>query len=178
MLSFVLTCVAFYKAVIQGAYWGIALHTVSEINNESYVYYSSSDESEVCEKRSTKSSINDNNFRKGYMYNKDLYFKERKNVSLQNPEISNYSLSSQPYSKRGTHSQKNHDNQSQILENGEYQKDISFSSSKSKERKREIQINEQVLLGMGSGGTCVFLGQFHGREVAVKRMVHQHSEIA
>ena len=110
LISFVLICVAFYKAVIQGAYWGVALHTVSEINNESYVYYSSSDESEVCEKRSTKSSINDNNFRKGQMYGKELFIKERRNVSLQNPETSNYSLSSQPYSKRGTMSQKPHDN--------------------------------------------------------------------
>jgi len=46
------------------------------------------------------------------------------------------------------------------------------------EKKKVIEINEMKLLGKGSGGTCVFEGRFHGRNVAVKRMLHQHSEVA
>ena len=34
------------------------------------------------------------------------------------------------------------------------------------------------MLGKGSGGTCVFEGKLHGRDVAVKRMLVQHSEVA
>lgn len=37
---------------------------------------------------------------------------------------------------------------------------------------KEIEINEEKLLGKGSGGTCVFEGRLHGRIVAVKRMLH------
>lgn len=33
-------------------------------------------------------------------------------------------------------------------------------------------------MGKGSGGTCVFQGKLHGRDVAVKRMLIQHSEVA
>lgn len=35
-----------------------------------------------------------------------------------------------------------------------------------------------MILGKGSGGTCVFQGKLNGREVAVKRMLVQHSEVA
>lgn len=42
----------------------------------------------------------------------------------------------------------------------------------------QIVVYEDLLLGKGSGGTCVFEGKLHGRIVAVKRMLHQHSEIA
>ena len=34
------------------------------------------------------------------------------------------------------------------------------------------------ILGKGSGGTCVFQGYLNGREVAVKRMLIEHSEVA
>ena len=34
------------------------------------------------------------------------------------------------------------------------------------------------MLGKGSGGTCVFEGRLKGREVAVKRMLHEHQTIA
>ena len=34
-----------------------------------------------------------------------------------------------------------------------------------------ITFDETKLLGKGSGGTCVFEGRLHGRQVAVKRML-------
>jgi len=43
---------------------------------------------------------------------------------------------------------------------------------------REIIVNENKLLGKGSGGTCVFEGKLRGRTVAVKRLLHQHSAVA
>ena len=46
------------------------------------------------------------------------------------------------------------------------------------EDKRKIKVYEKKLLGIGSGGTCVFEGKLNGRLVAVKRMLHQHSAIA
>lgn len=36
----------------------------------------------------------------------------------------------------------------------------------------QIVVYEDLLLGKGSGGTCVFEGKLHGRIVAVKRMLH------
>ncbi|KAI1814665.1 hypothetical protein GGS20DRAFT_397564 [Poronia punctata] len=41
-----------------------------------------------------------------------------------------------------------------------------------------IQVNQDCQLGMGSNGTVVFSGKFHGREVAVKRMLTQFWDIA
>ena len=41
-----------------------------------------------------------------------------------------------------------------------------------------ITIDESKLLGKGSGGTCVFEGKLHGRQVAVKRMLRQHQDVA
>lgn len=40
----------------------------------------------------------------------------------------------------------------------------------------EVDLNEQ--LGMGSNGTVVFPGTFHGREIAVKRMLHEFNDLA
>ncbi|KAJ1327405.1 serine/threonine-protein kinase/endoribonuclease IRE1 [Microdochium nivale] len=42
----------------------------------------------------------------------------------------------------------------------------------------DIEVNQDVELGMGSNGTIVFSGKFHGRDVAVKRMLTQFWEIA
>ncbi|KXJ85913.1 hypothetical protein Micbo1qcDRAFT_190755 [Microdochium bolleyi] len=42
----------------------------------------------------------------------------------------------------------------------------------------DIEVNQDEQLGMGSNGTVVFSGKFHGREVAVKRMLTQFWEIA
>jgi hypothetical protein len=36
VILFVLWCTATYKALIQGNYWGFAVHPVSEIYNDSY----------------------------------------------------------------------------------------------------------------------------------------------
>jgi len=44
-ILFVLVSTAWYKTVINGHYFGVALHAVGEMNNESYSYWSS-DESE------------------------------------------------------------------------------------------------------------------------------------
>ncbi|KAI1454288.1 hypothetical protein F4805DRAFT_329959 [Annulohypoxylon moriforme] len=41
-----------------------------------------------------------------------------------------------------------------------------------------IEVNQDVQLGMGSNGTIVFAGKFHGRDVAVKRMLTQFWDIA
>ena len=41
VILFVLWCTFTYKALIQGNYWGFAVHSVSEINNDSYSYTSS-----------------------------------------------------------------------------------------------------------------------------------------
>ncbi|KAI0871991.1 hypothetical protein GGS24DRAFT_491806 [Hypoxylon argillaceum] len=41
-----------------------------------------------------------------------------------------------------------------------------------------IEVNQDNQLGMGSNGTVVFAGKFHGRDVAVKRMLTQFWEIA
>ncbi|KAI3322136.1 hypothetical protein HD806DRAFT_523524 [Xylariaceae sp. AK1471] len=41
-----------------------------------------------------------------------------------------------------------------------------------------IEVNQDYQLGMGSNGTVVFAGKFHGRDVAVKRMLTQFWEIA
>lgn len=41
-----------------------------------------------------------------------------------------------------------------------------------------IEVNQDEQLGMGSNGTVVFAGKFHGRDVAVKRMLTQFWEIA
>jgi serine/threonine-protein kinase/endoribonuclease IRE1 len=41
-----------------------------------------------------------------------------------------------------------------------------------------IEVNQDCQLGMGSNGTVVFAGKFHGRDVAVKRMLTQFWEIA
>lgn len=46
IILFVLISAAWYKAVIQGAYWGEAMHVVGEAFNESYNYYSSDDDTE------------------------------------------------------------------------------------------------------------------------------------
>ena len=43
---------------------------------------------------------------------------------------------------------------------------------------RQIQFDMTKILGKGSGGTCVFQGYLNGREVAVKRMLIEHSEVA
>jgi len=42
----------------------------------------------------------------------------------------------------------------------------------------KIDFDENKLLGKGSGGTCVFEGHLHGRQVAVKRMLRQHQAVA
>ncbi|KAH9897357.1 hypothetical protein F4778DRAFT_782944 [Xylariomycetidae sp. FL2044] len=41
-----------------------------------------------------------------------------------------------------------------------------------------IEVNQDEQLGMGSNGTVVFAGKFHGRDVAVKRMLTQFWDIA
>ncbi|KAI0146821.1 hypothetical protein GGR57DRAFT_282706 [Xylariaceae sp. FL1272] len=41
-----------------------------------------------------------------------------------------------------------------------------------------IEVNQDCQLGMGSNGTVVFAGKFHGRDVAVKRMLTQFWDIA
>ncbi|KAI1437589.1 hypothetical protein GGR50DRAFT_644457 [Xylaria sp. CBS 124048] len=41
-----------------------------------------------------------------------------------------------------------------------------------------IEVNQNCQLGMGSNGTVVFAGKFHGRDVAVKRMLTQFWDIA
>ncbi|KAI0523929.1 hypothetical protein F5B22DRAFT_633983 [Xylaria bambusicola] len=41
-----------------------------------------------------------------------------------------------------------------------------------------IEVNQEMQLGMGSNGTIVFAGKFHGRDVAVKRMLTQFWDIA
>lgn len=41
-----------------------------------------------------------------------------------------------------------------------------------------IEVNQDYQLGMGSNGTVVFAGKFHGRDVAVKRMLTQFWDIA
>jgi serine/threonine-protein kinase/endoribonuclease IRE1 len=41
-----------------------------------------------------------------------------------------------------------------------------------------IEVNQDEQLGMGSNGTVVFSGKFHGRDVAVKRMLTQFWDIA
>ncbi|KAI1746999.1 hypothetical protein F4782DRAFT_552612 [Xylaria castorea] len=41
-----------------------------------------------------------------------------------------------------------------------------------------IEVNQDNQLGMGSNGTVVFAGKFHGRDVAVKRMLTQFWDIA
>ncbi|KAI1491629.1 hypothetical protein F5X96DRAFT_460897 [Biscogniauxia mediterranea] len=41
-----------------------------------------------------------------------------------------------------------------------------------------IEVNQEEQLGMGSNGTVVFAGKFHGRDVAVKRMLTQFWDIA
>lgn len=43
VILFVLWCTFTYKAFIQGNYWGFAVHSVSEIQNDSYSYHSSED---------------------------------------------------------------------------------------------------------------------------------------
>ncbi|ETS88280.1 hypothetical protein PFICI_02108 [Pestalotiopsis fici W106-1] len=40
----------------------------------------------------------------------------------------------------------------------------------------KVDLDEQ--LGMGSNGTVVFPGTFHGREIAVKRMLHEFNDLA
>lgn len=42
----------------------------------------------------------------------------------------------------------------------------------------DIEVNQDEQLGMGSNGTVVYSGKFHGRDVAVKRMLTQFWEIA
>lgn len=56
VIFFTLLCTAWYKTVINGAYWGEAMHVVGEAYNESYNYYSSDDESDNFNKLSNTSS--------------------------------------------------------------------------------------------------------------------------
>ena len=56
-ISFVLVCTIWYKTVINGAYWGIALHAVDEPHNDSYNYCSSDNESEKEDESITSSSL-------------------------------------------------------------------------------------------------------------------------
>ncbi|KAI1841148.1 hypothetical protein JX266_012683 [Neoarthrinium moseri] len=41
-----------------------------------------------------------------------------------------------------------------------------------------LRVNLDEQLGMGSNGTVVFPGSFHGREIAVKRMLHEFNDLA
>lgn len=41
-----------------------------------------------------------------------------------------------------------------------------------------LQVNLDEQLGMGSNGTVVFPGTFYGREIAVKRMLHEFNDLA
>lgn len=41
-----------------------------------------------------------------------------------------------------------------------------------------LKISSEVILGQGSGGTIVFAGVFEGRDVAIKRMLGQYSQLA
>jgi hypothetical protein len=54
VIAFVLICVGAYKTLIQGAFFGVAINPVSEVNNESYTYWSSEDESESEEEDSSQ----------------------------------------------------------------------------------------------------------------------------
>ncbi|KAK3115835.1 bifunctional endoribonuclease/protein kinase ire1 [Teratosphaeriaceae sp. CCFEE 6253] len=60
---------------------------------------------------------------------------------------------------------------------------ISVTASESPDVTGPLQINSLVvhkdkLIGQGSSGTLVFEGSFEGRDVAVKRMLSQHYELA
>ncbi|KAK0261874.1 bifunctional endoribonuclease/protein kinase ire1 [Friedmanniomyces endolithicus] len=60
---------------------------------------------------------------------------------------------------------------------------ISVAASESPDVAGPLQINSLVihkdkLIGQGSSGTLVFEGSFEGRDVAVKRMLSQHYELA
>ena len=60
---------------------------------------------------------------------------------------------------------------------------ISVTASESPDVAGPLQINSLVihkdkLIGQGSSGTLVFEGSFEGRDVAVKRMLSQHYELA
>lgn len=59
VIFFFILCVAWYKAVVQGAYWGEALHVVGETHNESYAYYSSDEDSDQNNRYSNSSSRHD-----------------------------------------------------------------------------------------------------------------------
>ena len=95
-------------------------------------------------------------------------------------------------SKRSNRSQKIQEN---LLNLKNYEKQKSYRGRKSADNKlistnvlkasgsksgsfnysnneRKIKVYEKKLLGIGSGGTCVFEGKLHGRVVAVKRMLH------
>lgn len=64
----------------------------------------------------------------------------------------------------------------ETVKNFKRENEDDFRKSNSSEFKistirREIEVDESKLLGRGSGGTCIFEGRFHGRIVAVKRMI-------
>lgn len=177
LLIFVLTSVVWYKAFINGAYYGVALHIVSETYNGSYDYASGSDEHSGEPSSETKYKISDDE--------DDLILDlDREMQSMKNPENrgSNGNLKA---ASKSIHSERNRkalhlqskDSESDRV-GQQIQSKITKRSRTSKGRPREIQFNEQKLLGKGSGGTCVFEGKHNGRIVAVKRMIHQHQAVA
>ena len=72
VIVFVILCTVWYKTVIEGAYWGIALHAVGEPNNESYTYHSDEDEWDKPEESVTSSSLGFNAKEDNSIINKDL----------------------------------------------------------------------------------------------------------
>ena len=46
VILFVIWCVFTYKALIHGYYWGVAVHPISEFQNDSMSYWSSSSSEE------------------------------------------------------------------------------------------------------------------------------------
>ena len=96
-----------YKAFINGAYYGVALHLVSEPSNESYEYASSADLNQEGESSGeTKFKISESEDE--IILNNDLNTRDQMH-SMQNPESSN-----EPFpgtsKKKQTYSQRNQKN--------------------------------------------------------------------
>lgn len=69
-------------------------------------------------------------------------------------------------------------NKRSLAKKNKLQGQIQGAGRRSKPQPRQIHIDDSKILGKGSGGTCVFQGKLHGRDVAVKRMLIQHAEVA
>ena len=67
-----LVSTAWYKAVILGEYWGEALLSVSEPNNESFYYQSSDDENEETPNSTSSVGFPERDIQDQQIINKDL----------------------------------------------------------------------------------------------------------